>query len=90
MGFVDITLHGLAFLAPALFVGGVVAMVARWVMPNRPSARGFIESVAINFIAGAVALGIGLWVFGRDGKMASYAALVLTCACSQWWLRRGR
>jgi hypothetical protein len=31
----------------------------------------------------------GLVLFGRDGKMLSYAALVLTCASCQWALQRG-
>jgi hypothetical protein len=30
----------------------------------------------------------GLWFFGHDGKMATYAALVLACASSQWWMLR--
>ena len=32
----------------------------------------------------------GLVVFGRDGKMATYASLVLACASSQWLLLRAR
>jgi hypothetical protein len=31
----------------------------------------------------------GLWFFGHDGKMASYGAMVLACATSQWVLLRG-
>ena len=31
----------------------------------------------------------GLVFFGRDGKMATYAALVLAIASSQWLLLRG-
>ena len=30
----------------------------------------------------------GLVFFGRDGKMLSYAALVLVTASSQWWAMR--
>jgi hypothetical protein len=44
---------------------------------------------AINFVAGGVALGFGLWFFGRDGKMASYAALLVVAAISQWVGARG-
>lgn len=90
MGFLDLSIHLMNFLAPALAVAVVVALVAPWVMPNRAAALGMAAQAAINFVAGAMALGLGLWFFGRDGKMASYAALVLACACSQWWQRRSR
>lgn len=90
MGFPDLIIHFMNFLAPALAVAVVVACAAPWVMPNRAPALGIPAQAAINFIAGAVALGLGLWFFGRDGKMASYCALVLACASSQWWQRRSR
>ena len=32
---------------------------------------------------------IGLLLLGRDGKMASYAAMSLACATSQWLMARG-
>jgi len=38
---------------------------------------------------GAAVLLAGLWVFGRDGKMLTYAALVLAGASCQWLLQRG-
>jgi hypothetical protein len=41
-------------------------------------------TLALNFGAGLVALAAGLWFFGRDGKMATYAAMVLVVATSQW------
>jgi hypothetical protein len=41
---------------------------------------------AINFIVGVAVLSAGLMIFGRDGKMATYVALVLACATSQWLL----
>jgi hypothetical protein len=35
------------------------------------------------------ALGLGLWFFGHDGKMASYTGMALLCASSQWLMLRG-
>jgi hypothetical protein len=52
-------------------------------MKKSPSAPGLLAQAAINFVAGALALGAGLWFFGNDGKMASYAAMVVVCATSQ-------
>jgi len=37
---------------------------------------------------GSLALGLSLWFFGRDGKMAAYITLVLAMASSQWLLMR--
>jgi hypothetical protein len=33
--------------------------------------------------------GRGLWYFGVDGKMATYAALVVVVAPCQWLCQRG-
>ena len=33
---------------------------------------------------------LGLLVFGQDGKMITYTAMVLACASSQWLLTRDR
>jgi hypothetical protein len=41
-------------------------------------------------LAGSAALLGGLWFFGHDGKMVTYAALVLVCATVQWLLVRSR
>jgi hypothetical protein len=76
--------HLANFLAPAIALGCVLALAGPLVNKKSPLALGFIEQAAINSIAGAVALGLGLWFFGRDGKMASYAALVVFAATSQW------
>ena len=40
--------------------------------------------------AGVVVLVAGLVVFGRDGRMLTYAALVLAQGSLAWWLRGSR
>jgi len=89
MGPIDLFLHLFNFVAPALAVALLVTICARFVMPNVAQAPVFIARVAINFVACSLVLLVGLWVFGRDGKMATYAAMVLTGATSQWLLGRG-
>jgi hypothetical protein len=37
---------------------------------------------------GVAVLAAGLWFFGRDGKMATYAALVVAVATCEWIGRR--
>jgi hypothetical protein len=88
MGPLDLINHLLNFVAPALFVGTVLACLAPVFMGNKPAARTLYAQAAINVIAGVVALSLGLWLFGRDGKMASYAAMLLGCALRQGLLRK--
>jgi hypothetical protein len=89
MGSLDFLLHLANFTAPALFVALLLAAVGGLVLPKRPAARVLWAQVAINFVAGVAVLGAGLWFFGRDGKMATYVALVAVAATSQWIAGRG-
>jgi hypothetical protein len=89
MGQLDILLHLMGFLAPAAAVALLVSGFARLLMPGNAGVQAWRVSLATNFVAGAIALGAGLWFFGRDGKMLAYAALVLACASSQWVVARG-
>ncbi len=77
----DLLLHLLNFIAPALVVGTLLPLLA-WLVG--PRSRGWLAQAALNSLAGAAVLATGLWFFGRDGKMATYAALVVVCATSQW------
>jgi hypothetical protein len=78
--------HLMSFAAPALGLAVLVALAARLLLPARP--RWWV-SLAVNFVAGLAVLAGGLWFYGRDGKMATYAALVLVVASCQWLLGRG-
>ena len=77
--------HLLNFVAPALVVGLLVAALAPLLMKKARSHHTWLTQSAINSVAGLLALLVGLFFFGRDGKMASYAAMVLVCASSQWF-----
>ena len=84
MGLLDQILHLINFCAPALAVGFLLALVGPLLAEKQAPAPGFIACTAINCIAGVLALGLGLWFFGNDGKMASYAAMLVATASSQW------
>jgi hypothetical protein len=45
--------------------------------------------VAANLAVGLAVLAVGVWQWGIDGMMMTYAALVLAVASSQWLLSRG-
>ena len=83
MGIIDQFNHLVNFVAPAAWVAVLLAVITPFFMPKRPAAPGIFAQAAINFVAGVLALGVGLWFFGRDGKMASYAAMVLACSLGQ-------
>lgn len=89
MGPLDLLNHVLNFLAPALWMAVGVALAARLFMKKRPAALSLYAQAAINFVVNVTALGLGLWFFGHDGKMASYTGMALLCASSQWLMLRG-
>jgi hypothetical protein len=84
MGPLDTFIHLLSFAAPAFAVAVLVALAARVIMPRQPTGPAWWAHVAINFVAGVAVLVAGLWYFGVDGKMATYAALAVAIAACQW------
>ena len=84
MGPLEFAVHLLSFAAPALVVAVLVALAGRVVLPRNSRPQGWWFSVALNSVAGLAVLAGGLWWFGRDGKMATYAAMVLVVATCQW------
>lgn len=89
MSALELVDHLLNFVAPAFAVGFLTALLGRVAMRKSAKAPAWWIQGAINFIVGTTVLVAGLVVFGRDGKMTSYAALVLACATSQWLLGGG-
>lgn len=84
MGPLDILFHLLSFVAPALAVAALVAFAARVFMPRRSGLMAWWVQFALNSAAGVAVLAAGLWHFGVDGKMATYAALAAGVALCQW------
>ncbi len=76
--------HVLAFIAPALGVALVLALGLRL---RRAGRFGLGTQVAILVTGGVLVLLAGLVVFGRDGRVATYAALVFVQGSLAWWLR---
>ena len=84
MGLLDLIDHLLNFVAPAIFVAAALALFGRFYMKKVPYALAIHAQFAINMGAGVLTLVAGLWFFGRDGKMATYVALVVAIALAQW------
>ena len=81
--------HLFNFAAPALFLALLLALGGRFVGAKGASSLTWYAQAAINSVVGCAVLLAGLWWLGRDGRMLTYAALVLACASSQWLLQRG-
>jgi hypothetical protein len=81
--------HLFNFAAPALFLALLLALGGRFLGPKGASALAWYAQAAINSVVGCAVLLAGLWWLGRDGRMLTYAALVLMCASCQWLLQRG-
>jgi hypothetical protein len=84
MGPFDLFLHLLGFVAPAVAVAFLVALAGRIVMPHWSSGLSWWGQAAISSIVGVLVLAAGLWHFGVDGKMTTYAALAVAVASCQW------
>ena len=82
-----LTDHLLNFMAPALFValGLVLAarLMGRFFSSKMPLVPSLYAQAAIVFIVNVLTLLAGLVVLGSDGKMLTYAALVLGAALCQ-------
>jgi hypothetical protein len=89
MSALDLLIHLLNFAAPAFFVALLLALLFRAALHRRSVAVGLWTQVGITFAAGLLVLVAGLLYFGRDGRIATYGALVVVCGSVQWWLLRG-
>ena len=89
MGPLDPLNHLANFAAPALWMAVTVSLVAKFLMKKVVETPGCLAQAAINFIVCLTVLVLGLWWWGRDGKMATYAVMAVACATSQWVMLRG-
>ena len=85
MGVLDAMWHLLNFLAPAFVVGVAAAFLAKllWWRALKSVSPWRMATWAV--LASSLALVAGLLLTGRDGKMATYGAMVLMCALALWW-----
>jgi hypothetical protein len=76
--------HFANFAAPAVVLALCLPLAGRFLASNNPVPLIWWSQIAINFISCLAILLLGLWFFGRDGKMATYAAMVLAGGTGQW------
>lgn len=88
MGPIDFLNHVFNFLAPALWLALLLPLFARIFLKKAYAAPVFRVQVAVNLGVTTATLLLGLWFFGHDGRVATYAGMVLLCAGSQWLMSR--
>jgi len=88
MDIITLTLYVADFFAPAIAMGLAVSFVNLNASKGR-SELGKWTRFFVNTLVGCFVLMAGLVLFGEDGKMSTYAALVLCVGASQWVLTRG-
>jgi hypothetical protein len=89
MSWLGALFHALNFFLPAAFVAAVMGFSGCFFKKKRPAILSFPAEFAIHFVACSAVLVLGLVLSGRDGKMLTYAAMVLASAALQWALQCG-
>lgn len=86
---IDFLNHLLSFMAPALCVALLLGVGARLVWLRKSHLLPWYLMVAINALLGVLVLALGLVLTGQDGRMGTYAALVLALGSCQWLMSGG-
>ena len=86
MGPLDGLWHLLNFVAPAIGVAVLAASLAKLCWRRELASVPWRRLILWTTAAGVLTLVAGLAVFGRDGKMATYGALVGISAMTLWWV----
>jgi hypothetical protein len=90
MSFFDLLNHIINFALPALAMGVMVPLFSRLIWRKTPSKRSLKSQMIVTTLACLAVLFAGLVIFSTDGKMATYAALVVVAAVCQWWYQGWR
>lgn len=78
----------LNFLAPAAAVGACMAVAEFFLRRKMISVRALWTAAGVYFLTACGVLVLGLVVWGRDGKVITYAMLVLVMSAVATWRTR--
>ena len=85
MGFLDALGHLANFLLPAVMLAALTAGLAKLLWRGALAGVPWRRLAGHAALAGLLALVGGLVLQGRDGRMATWAALVVANAIGLWW-----
>ena len=90
MSALDALNHLANLLLPALLLGALAALLAKGLWRRELQGASWLRLATWAGGAAMLALLAGLALTGRDGAMATYAAMVLACAAGLGWAGWGR
>jgi uncharacterized membrane protein len=85
MGPIDAFWHLSNLFLPALLLGALAAALAKLLWRRELAGVPWRRLATAAAAAAAAVVLLGLVVFGRDGRMATYAGMVLATAGALWW-----
>lgn len=83
---VDAFWHLLGLLLPALGTGLLAAAGAKLLWRAELRHLSWMRLTLWSCVAGSIVSAVGLVVFGRDGRIATYGLMVLACVVSLGWV----
>ena len=89
MPVLDFLNHLLNFVAPAVFLALVLAVGARCVWRKKAHLLPWYHMASVNALLGILVLALGVVLLGQDGRVGTYAALVLAMGTCQWLMSSG-
>lgn len=89
MSALDFLIHLSSFVAPAVFLALVLAAGARLVGRQGAHVLPWYHMASVNALLGILVLALGVVLLGQDGRMGTYAVLVLAMGTCQWLMSGG-
>lgn len=86
MTFLQMLFHLMGLFMPALAMAVLMPLAGRWVMG--PGGLGWFQRVLGHALVGSAVLALGLVLQGHDGRMGTYAVLVLVAGTLEWLMHR--
>jgi hypothetical protein len=81
----DALWHIANFFAPALVVALIAAAATKRLWRSELQGISWLRLAIWAGVAMSAISALGLVVFERDGKMITYAAMLVACALALWW-----
>ncbi len=85
MGPLDALWHLANLFAVPVLMGALAAALAKGLWRHELAGVAYAPLAGWATAANAAVVVAGLVILGRDGRIATYAAMVLACAVTLWW-----
>ena len=86
LGPLDLMWHVLNFFGPAFGTGIFASALAKLIWRSELQRSSWLRLCVVTIASTSAVLIGGLLVFGHDGRVATYGAMVVVAALSLWWV----